>query len=111
MIFHIVNKNDWENASDEKSYRSDSLTYEGFIHCSPLEKIPDALNNFFKGRKDLILISIDESKVRSVIIWEDLYGHNFDFPHIYGELNLDAVVKITKIKNGTDGIFIIPDHI
>ncbi len=111
MIFHIVNQKDWEKISDENFYRPDSLIKEGFIHCSTLEKIPKVLSNFFMGQKDLILISINESKVFSDIIWEDLYGHDFEFPHIYGELNLDAVIKITLLKTDNDGRFIIPQDI
>ncbi len=111
MIFHIVNQKDWEKISDEMFYRPDSLIKEGFIHCSTLEKIPQVLSNFFMGQKDLILISINESKVFSDIIWEDLYGHDFEFPHIYGELNLDAVIKITLLKTDNDGRFIIPQDI
>ena len=108
MIYHITNKEHWNKALAENIYKPDSLNTEGFIHCSPGEKISDSLDRFFKGKIDLILINIDESKVHNEIIWEDLYGHNLKFPHIYGELNIDAVIKVTEIKTDTDGRFIIP---
>jgi uncharacterized protein (DUF952 family) len=109
MIYHIIHKEDWKKALDENSYTPDSIGKGGFIHCSPAEKISDTLNNFFKGQKDLILISIDESKVHHDIIWEDLYGHNFEFPHIYGKLNLNAVTEVKYINTAADGSFILPD--
>ena len=109
MIYHIVHKEDWKKSMDENSYTPESLSQEGFIHCSPAEKISGTLNKFFKGKKDLILISIDESKVHTDVIWEDLYGHNFEFPHIYGKLNLNSVTEVTDIKTAADGSFILPD--
>lgn len=30
-------------------------------------------------------------KIKSEVIWEDLYNEDREYPHIYGELNLDAV--------------------
>ena len=67
---------------------------EGFIHCSPAEKVEGSANNFFRNENDLVLLFIEDNKVNSKIIWEDLYNTNFNFPHIYGDLNLDAVVKV-----------------
>lgn len=111
MIYHIAFKKEYEKALAENSYKPESLEKEGFIHCSPAEKITESANNFFKDQKDLVLICIDESKVDSDIIWEDLYGHNFKFPHIYGELNPDAVIKVAEFLSGSDGKFILPEGI
>ncbi|WP_307413511.1 DUF952 domain-containing protein [Paenibacillus sp. W2I17] len=32
-----------------------------------------------------------DSKIKSKVVWEDLYNEGRQYPHIYGELNLDAV--------------------
>lgn len=32
-----------------------------------------------------------DSKIKSEVIWEDLYNEGREYPHISGELNLDAV--------------------
>ncbi len=109
MIYHIAHNEDWNTALKNNSYKPASLATEGFIHCSPEEKIIEAADNFYKGREDLLLLSIDETKVEAKIIMEDLYNHNFEFPHIYGELNLNAVVKITNFKCNEDGKFQLPE--
>lgn len=111
MIYHITNKKEWDKALREYIYIPDSFREEGFIHCSPAEKVSDTLNNFFKGKNDLLLLSIDESKVQDRIIREDLYGHKFNFPHIYGKLNLDAVIKVTEITADAEGKFLLPELI
>ena len=111
MIYHITHKKDWDKAITENSYKPETLEKEGFIHCSTAEKITDTANNFFKNQKDLVLIWIDETKVNCKIIWEDLYGHDFKFPHIYGELNPDAVIKVSEFTTGSDGNFVLPEGI
>ncbi|WP_405172465.1 DUF952 domain-containing protein [Paenibacillus sp. FSL H8-0280] len=35
-----------------------------------------------------------DSKIKSEVIWEDLYNEDREYSHIYGELNLDAVFHI-----------------
>ncbi len=102
FIYHIAEKKDWEKAATTGIYKTSSIDREGFIHCSPLEKIKEVADNFYKEQNDLILLCISCEKVKSQIVWEDLYGSGFNFPHIYGELNLDAVVSTGDLK--TDGI-------
>ena len=111
MIYHITDKATWLKASGSKSFKAESLDTEGFIHCSPVDKLLEVANSFYKEHTDLLILSIDESKVKSKIIREDLYGHGFEFPHIYGELNLDAVIKISDFKRGENGSYVLPDKI
>ena len=42
-------------------------------------------------------------KITSVIRWEESDGAIF--PHIYGSINLDAVVSVNPIKPDTDGLY------
>ena len=111
VIYHIAHKKDWIAAAINKLYKTNSLHIDGFIHCSPVEKILQVADNFYKGQNDLVLLSIDELKVKSNVVWEDLYNHNFNFPHIYGELNLDAVVSVIDFKCNADGVFTLPENI
>lgn len=106
MIYHITNKKIWETALKNNSYKTESFVKEGFIHCSPKEKIPEVLNNFYKGEKDLLLLCIDETKVKAKIVWEDLYNHDYEFPHIYGELNLDAISYVMDFNSNEYGLFV-----
>lgn len=110
MIYHIAHKKDWRRTVTDKSYKPKTYDQEGFIHCSPVEKILQVANNFYKGQSDLLLLCIDESKVKSKIVWEDLYDHNFDFPHVYGELNSDAVVSVIDFRCNADGVFTLPEN-
>ncbi len=109
IIYHLTFKKNRVLFRKSKPYRTDSLYSEGFIHCSPKDKVRSSAAKFFKKEKEILLIYIDQSKVRSEIIWEDSNNDNFLFPHIYGELNFEAVIEIAEISRDENGIFVFPD--
>ena len=58
------------------------------------DKILYVANNFYKEVKDLLLLRIVESKIQPEVKLEPPYEAPYSgllFPHIYGELNVDAV--------------------
>jgi uncharacterized protein (DUF952 family) len=107
MILHITSRAEWEKAKNLGTYRSDSLASEGFIHCSTAAQVIGSANRFFKGRSDLVVLSINPDRVKSEIHYEGADANNL-FPHIYGELNIDAVLQVTDLEAGKDGVFILP---
>ncbi|MBK8981278.1 MAG: DUF952 domain-containing protein [Ignavibacteria bacterium] len=109
IIYHLTIKKDRILFKKTKPYRTASLDTEGFIHCSPKDKVRSSAAKFFNKEKEILLIYIDQSKVSSEIIWEDSNNDNFLFPHIYGELNLEAVIEIYEIVRDEDGIFVFPE--
>jgi uncharacterized protein (DUF952 family) len=118
MILHITSRQDWENAIKNKAYTAPSIETEGFIHCSIIKQAVETANIFFKGQKGLILLCIDEDKLESVCKYEAPTGgglHNPDngnlFPHIYGPINLSAVVKVLDFPVNGDGTFTLPNEL
>lgn len=111
IIVHVILRTEWESALVNQVYRGDSLAKEGFIHCSPIEKIASVANYNFRGVKGLILLCIDESKVKSEVRWEDLYNEGRDYPHIYGEMNIDSVIKTVDFEPNEDGTFVLPKEL
>lgn len=111
FIVHALLRTEWEIALVNGTYRGDSLEKEGFIHCSPIEKIASVANYNFRGVKGLILLCIDESKVKPEVRWEDLYNEGRNYPHIYGELNIDSVLKTVDFEPNIDGTFSLPKEL
>jgi uncharacterized protein (DUF952 family) len=107
IILHICNKNTWEESLKNLKYEGDTLKTEGFIHCSTKEQVIEVANYIFKGKEDLILLAIDESKVTPEIKYEDAGNGKF-YPHIYGPLNTDAVIKTFEFNSNKDGNFELP---
>jgi uncharacterized protein (DUF952 family) len=109
-ILHITHSNEWESAKILGTYRSDTLASEGFIHCSSLAQVIGSANRFFKDRKDLVILSIDSDRLHAEIRHEGADENNL-FPHIYGELNIDAVIQVTDLESDPNGLFILPKEL
>lgn len=103
MIFHIATRDAWDVAARAGAYRPDTLETEGFIHCSTAGQVADVANVRFRGRDDLVLLWIDEAKVRAEIKWEDASDGSGKFPHVYGPLDIEAVARATDFREGPRG--------
>lgn len=108
-IMHITQRAAWERAQKEGSYRTGSLDNEGYIHCSTQNQILRVANLIYKGVPGLVLLVIDESRVKPTVKYESPATHiKEQFPHIYGALNLDAVVRVIDFSPEEDGSFKLP---
>jgi len=108
-LMHITFQNDWSKALQEGNYRADSLLTQGFIHCSTPAQVAGTANRFYAGQTGLLLLGIDSKLVGAEVRWENLEGGEMLFPHIYGLLNLEAVVKVIEFAPGEDGLFPAPE--
>lgn len=117
MIFHITPRADWETAKTKGQYIADSLRLEGFIHCSTLAQVLPVAEKFYKGQNGLVLLMIEPTLLSSTLKWEAPSGgtpppgvpEGDPFPHIYGPINLDAVVNVLEFVFDSTGVFQIPD--
>ena len=107
-ILHITTEKDWQTAVAAGEYRADSLEKEGFIHCSTVEQVLMPANQMFAGQPNLILLTIDPTKLTARLVYEDCYETGYQFPHIYGPLNLDAVTGFVEFPPNPDGTFSLP---
>ncbi len=103
FIVHICTRSDWEKADAVGEYRADSLETEGFIHCSRLEQVLGVVNRFYADVPDLVLLWIDPSRLDSEIRWEPADGDVF--PHLYGQLEVEAVVSVKDLIPDSDGVY------
>ena len=113
MILHILRRADWESALARGAYAPASLAAEGFIHCSTTQQILHTANRFYRGQRGLIVLCIDESLLETGLKYEPptpARDNALDdlFPHFYGPLNLDAVVRVIDFPSDADGTFRMP---
>lgn len=109
-ILHITKRQQWEQAKNIGKYRADSLESEGFIHCSKSTQILKVAKRFFDNQKELVILFIDSEKVQAEIRYEPAEIGEL-FPHIYGELNIDAVYQVIDFEAGEDGLFELPQEV
>jgi uncharacterized protein (DUF952 family) len=116
MIFHITSRKDWETAQAKGKYIADSLQTEGFIHCSTLAQVLPVADNFYRGQSGLVLLMIEPTLLSSDLKWEPPSGgtpppgvpEGDKFPHIYGPINLDAVVNVLDFIRDSNGDWSLP---
>lgn len=96
VIKHLAVAAEWEEAIAgggpyRRSTLGRSLDEVGFIHCSFEEQVAATAALIYAGRDDVVLLTIDESRLGCEVRVEE------GFPHIYGELPLDAVVEVRRL--------------
>ena len=96
MIYHVVKRSNWQKALELGYYEAPSLGTEGFIHASKKEQVEGVMERYYANDTDLLILHIDEGKLAVPYIYELAPSVNEEFPHIYGRINLDAVVDITE---------------
>ena len=101
MIYHVTDAARWARSQAEgvhtASTRDVELADEGFIHCSTAEQWPGVVERYYAGVPDLLLLHIDESLLSSPVVVEQLGGATEPFPHIYGPIDLTAVVQVDDL--------------
>ncbi|HEY2204962.1 MAG TPA: DUF952 domain-containing protein [Pseudonocardia sp.] len=109
-IFHIAYARDWQRALLAGSYavstRGLSLAEQGYIHASTAEQVASTADRFYAGERDLVVLVIDPARVGVPIRFEPpAPGVAELFPHIYGPLDVAAVVGTRPLVAGPDGRF------
>lgn len=102
IIYHIVLPETWEIFREKDFYEAESLHTEGFIHCSFAEQIEGVLGRYYQGVEKVLILTIDSEKLTSKLVNEPSTNNEI-YPHIYGQINHDAIVEIeerTLIENG-----------
>jgi len=96
MIYHVITKALWKQALQQGYYEAASLASEGFIHFSKKE-VNGVLQRYYKNVTGLLLLHVVENKLSAFLKYELSHSVNEEFPHLYGKLNLDAVVDVREI--------------
>jgi uncharacterized protein (DUF952 family)/uncharacterized glyoxalase superfamily protein PhnB len=110
ILFHIARRRDWEAAQHVGAYRISTLDrtleQEGFIHLSFARQVRGVADRFYAGVDDqLVLLSIDPTKLTAPVVTEPAAGTNEEFPHLYGELPVAAVRRVTAYTRSDNGRF------
>lgn len=115
-IVIITQDSIWQQAQKSGEYTQSTLdsTLEevGFIHCSFPDQTIEIANRRFSDRDNLVLLLIDEDKVKAPVKHEAaLSGRAGTFPHIYGPLNIDAVYAVAAVEKDSKGAFVAPKEL
>lgn len=108
-LLHLARRDEWEAGKRDQRYAPASLAQEGFIHCSLPHQVCGAANRHLAGADDLVLLSLDGTRLASEVRLENTTGGSELFPHVYGPIHPDAVFAERPFPCRPDGLFAFDD--
>ena len=108
-IYKICPASAWREAERQGVYRgSADDARDGFIHFSHASQVAETARKHFFGQTGLFLIAVDADALGEALRWEPSRNDEL-FPHLYGELDLGAVIGVLDMHARSDGYHDIPE--
>ena len=115
MIHHLVAASDWRGAGP-RTYAPPSLESDGFVHCAgDLATVLEVANRFYRHVPgEVLVLDVAEERLSAPVRWEapappDGSSAGPDdrcFPHVYGPIDLCAVVEVRRFVRDPDGTYL-----
>ncbi|MCV3205766.1 DUF952 domain-containing protein [Mesorhizobium sp. YC-39] len=108
IIYKIVPEALWREAERNGSFTGAPIDLaDGFIHFSTAGQARETAAKHFAGQNGLLLVAIDGARLGEALRYEVSRGGAL-FPHLYGPLDLKAVVWVQPLTLGADGAHQFP---
>ena len=112
-LWHLALAREWSAAAAGGGYATSTLgrtlDEEGFTHCAHLHQVEGVARRFYAGVADpLVLLEIDPTRLASEVVEEVPPGAPEAFPHVYGPIDVAAVVAVHPLERGADGTLALP---
>lgn len=100
LIYKICTSTEWNQACENGAYTgsSDDLR-DGFIHFSAWEQVKGTYDKYFANQSDLVIVTVDINKLPPEKLKWEISRNGEKFPHLYGDLCMDAVVKVEELPD------------
>jgi uncharacterized protein (DUF952 family) len=107
-IYKICRAAEWRAAEQAGVFRGSAVDLrDGFIHFSAADQVAETAARHFAGQTDLLLIHVDADALGDALRWEVSRGGAL-FPHLYGDLRMEAVIRAEPLPLGPDGRHVFP---
>lgn len=101
LIFHPVSKRKWKEFNKGGFYNPQGPKYENGIVCVKANYLKKYLNDNFKGRRQVLVLVIDKSR----LISKSSYHKEDDRFKIDNRINMDAILDKILLKPNKEGFF------
>jgi uncharacterized protein (DUF952 family) len=109
LVYKICPRPLWQGAERDGVFAGAPVDLQdGFIHFSTAAQVRETAARHFHGQDDLLLVAVDDVRLADRLRYEPSRGGDL-FPHLYGELPLEAVVWVKPLPIGPDGSHLFPD--
>lgn len=103
--YHLTPEEVWRRQQDADTYVSEAFDQDGFIHATNgLQPLLQVANMFYRAdHRTYLALLVDVPCIQAEVRYDDAEQL---YPHIYGPLNVDAVVGELGVVRSTDGTFL-----
>jgi uncharacterized protein (DUF952 family) len=108
LTYHLVPSAVWAAVPAGDPLRPASLDVDGFVHCTTGsdEMIATANRHYRDDPRPFIVLTIDLGRATAPWRYDTTDPADTRYPHVYGELPRDAIVRVEPIVRAPDGSFI-----
>ncbi|MDG5776698.1 DUF952 domain-containing protein [Haloarculaceae archaeon H-GB2-1] len=107
-MFHVVEADRWAEHDADDPYAPDSLDEEGFVHAATNETVQWVGQQFYADADDPRLLVLDREALDAEVRYES--GRDGAFPHVYGEIDADAIVDVIQFERDEAGRYVRPER-
>ncbi|WP_421914493.1 DUF952 domain-containing protein [Mesorhizobium sp.] len=108
IIYKIAPETLWREAEANGRFTGAPIDVaDGFIHFSTAGQVKETAAKHFAGQTGLLLVAIDGAGLGDRLKYEVSRGGAL-FPHLYGSLDLKAVLWVRLLPVGADGAHQFP---
>ncbi|MGI9434845.1 MAG: DUF952 domain-containing protein [Geminicoccaceae bacterium] len=111
IIYKIVTAEQWQRAEETGRFEGAPVDIEdGYIHFSTAGQVRETAAKHFSGQIGLLLLRVSTAALAGRLRYEPSRGGQL-FPHLYGDLSIEAVIGIDDLPLGADGRHRFPDDL
>lgn len=100
-IYHLAVPDCWERQRLDLVYTPDEFEREGFIHASDARQVKETYHRYYAAM-EMYLLCIDVRYLTAEVKYEMSRDNTESFPHLYGEINKEAIIELANIKSAND---------
>ncbi len=104
LTLHLVPEPVWCAEAAAREYRPEPFAEEGFVHCTDGEALLiEVANRYYRADpRPFLALDVDLARIAARAVYEDAEQR---YPHIYGPIEREAVVRVRRMERADDGAF------
>jgi uncharacterized protein (DUF952 family) len=106
-VYKILTAGEWALAQAKGRFEGSAVDLtDGYIHLSDAAQVQETARLHFRGRADLVLVTLDAEALGQALKWERSRAGAL-FPHLYAALDPALAREARPLALGADGVPVI----
>ncbi len=101
LVFHVVSRRKWPSLNKGGVYQPEDFAETGTVICVDAPGLEEYLNSEYQGRKNLLILVIDSSRLMA----RPKREKDSSRVTVEAGINLDAILDKIRIDCNPDGLF------